>query len=128
MAGARDGAVSVECPRFTKRYPASRQAGFDVTQPVHLEVTMRLVNIARVVVPERKITEYLLSSNHPVGRYKAAFFTKFGFQRSHWEELADALGEVAHEFSVTSVTTTVWAVETGSDEAVLVTAYPGKQA
>lgn len=40
---------------------------------------------------------YLLSSEHPVGRYKAHFFTRLGFASGRWQELRDQLQNVARE-------------------------------
>ncbi|MDR3707107.1 MAG: hypothetical protein P4L33_02315 [Capsulimonadaceae bacterium] len=45
----------------------------------------------KYVVPHNKITDYLLSSQHPDGRGKALFFVRTGFAAERWEELADAL-------------------------------------
>lgn len=41
----------------------------------------------RAVVDERKITRYLLSPEHPTGRFKAQFFVAFGFRLDAWEAL-----------------------------------------
>jgi len=51
---------------------------------------VNLPNYAQAVVPERKITEYLLSLTHRDGRSKAAFFMRFSFTADNWEGLADA--------------------------------------
>lgn len=45
--------------------------------------------------PRPKVVDYLLSQSHPDGRDKAAFFTRFGFRADQWEQLADALREIA---------------------------------
>ncbi len=52
---------------------------------------MRLPNADRVQVDREKITEHLLSPDHPYGCNKAIFFTGFGFQLENWEVLAEAL-------------------------------------
>ena len=52
---------------------------------------MKLPNYEQAVLPERKITAYLLSSTHPDGRDKEKFFTAFGFSVEHWEILKDTL-------------------------------------
>ena len=52
---------------------------------------MLLPNVDQALVPEKKITEYLLSFTHEDGRHKAEFFTGFGFALDAWEVLADAL-------------------------------------
>jgi hypothetical protein len=46
---------------------------------------MKLPNINRAVVPEGKITRYLLSLGHRDGQHKAAFFRSFGFRLEAWE-------------------------------------------
>jgi hypothetical protein len=37
----------------------------------------------------------LLSLEHPVGRFKAHFFTRLGFARDTWQDLRDQLHSVA---------------------------------
>jgi hypothetical protein len=46
---------------------------------------MRLLHRQRAVIPEAKIGEYLLSTSHPYGRHKAAFFQRFGFSTESWD-------------------------------------------
>ena len=52
---------------------------------------MKLPNLAGAVIPQQKITEYLLSFAHRDGRHKAAFFTRFGFVADSWDTLAASL-------------------------------------
>ena len=52
---------------------------------------MRLPNCERAVVGDAKVRDYLLSSSHPVGRFKAAFFGALGFSRDNWHDLRDCL-------------------------------------
>lgn len=52
---------------------------------------MRLPNAAEAQVDGEKITEYLLSANHPDGRSKAEFFSRFGFGLGNWQVLMVAL-------------------------------------
>lgn len=40
---------------------------------------MKLPNAELAIVPEQKITLYLLDPTHPVGGSKASFFLRFGF-------------------------------------------------
>lgn len=42
-------------------------------------------------VPLRKLTDYLLSPTHPVGRHKARFFAALGFTAENPLDLAEAL-------------------------------------
>ena len=109
---------------------------------------MKLPNLEHAVVPEAKVTEYLLSLGHPVGGPKAAFFARFGFSVEAWDVLAAALlRHVAdHDVAATRPTAfgtryvvegpletpdgrdprirSVWFVRRGASAPRLVTAYP----
>ena len=109
---------------------------------------MKLPNRNSSIVPQAKLTEYLLSASHPYGRHKAAFFMRFGFSRDSWEVLASALLTHASEHDVaaaddthfgtrytlegrlrapdgrTPIVRVVWFVEKGDDRPRLVTVYP----
>ncbi len=52
---------------------------------------MHLPNAEAGEIAEDKIIRYLLSSIHPMGRSKAAFFGKHGFGLKQWRILAQAL-------------------------------------
>ena len=52
---------------------------------------MKLPGLENAVVPQAKITNYLLSFTHPDGCSKARFFTQFGFSAQAWEVMAQAL-------------------------------------
>jgi hypothetical protein len=52
---------------------------------------VKLPSLELAVVPEGKITGYILSTSHRDGRHKAAFFLSFGFAADEWETLASAL-------------------------------------
>jgi hypothetical protein len=52
---------------------------------------MKLPNSEAAIVPERKITHYLLNPAHPAGGSKAGFFLRFGFTAEGWQHLAEAL-------------------------------------
>ena len=112
---------------------------------------MKLPNYEQAVAPQRKITEYLLSSTHRDGRGKAAFFIHFGFSADDWETFANALTQHAaeHEVSLieespfgtryvidgevtvpdgrTPAIRVIWFIETGESAPRLVTAYPLKR-
>jgi len=45
---------------------------------------MKLPQFKAVIIPERKIVAYLLSSNHTDGKWKAIFFSRFGFEGAQW--------------------------------------------
>lgn len=56
---------------------------------------MKLPNADRAIIDPRKIRDYLLSVEHPVGRYKAYFFIRLGFASERWRDLRDQLQSVA---------------------------------
>jgi hypothetical protein len=60
-----------------------------------------LPEVQNVTVEEAKLTEYLLSVTHRLGRHKAAFFRGFGFSAHSWRELARALVLHANQNEVT---------------------------
>jgi len=108
----------------------------------------RLPNGGLAVVPERKITAYLLASEHRRGGPKARFLLRFGFRPEAWQEFEAALLRHAVEGTVVKeqqgihgVTyavegplrtpdgrdpsfRTVWIVEWDQQIPRLVTAYP----
>lgn len=71
---------------------------------------MKLPNLHVAVVPQEKICGYLLSSTHPAGRIKAAFFSQFGFAVSSWETLAAALTRHATDHGVVTTKESVFGV------------------
>ncbi|MEQ9440030.1 MAG: hypothetical protein RIG62_13325 [Cyclobacteriaceae bacterium] len=109
---------------------------------------MYLPNRKNAVIPKDKITNYLLSTSHPVGKHKAAYFTNIGFEIIKPEVLIHSLKQIAEESTVTEtiktdfgtkyvidgniyapnqrsyLLRTVWMIENNSDTAYLVTAYP----
>jgi hypothetical protein len=52
---------------------------------------MQLPNCELAIIPEPKITKYLLSESHRDGRHKAAFFLRFGYTLPNWTRLRDDL-------------------------------------
>ena len=112
---------------------------------------MKLPNAELAYISLPKLTDYLLSENHAVGRAKAAFFYKVGFTRERAEDLRVALLDLARRGNVTEVVETlygmkyvvdgevraptgesieirtVWIVEKGEVRPRLVTAYPHKR-
>ncbi|MBF0290673.1 MAG: hypothetical protein HQK86_00795 [Nitrospinae bacterium] len=108
---------------------------------------MQMPNYQAAIIRENKITDYLLSLTHPVGRFKARFWMKFGFTSSRHEALIDALRKHAYNDYVKSENTgfgvrylieaplnapdgrspvvrSVWFVEQNGTIPVLITAYP----
>lgn len=56
---------------------------------------MKLPFLEQALVPDAKLTQYLLDPLHPKGRSKAAFFLGHGFSSDRPDELRQALLEVA---------------------------------
>lgn len=101
-----------------------------------------------IVEPE-KVRDYLLSSEHPVGRFKAAFFTRLGYSRLQWRRLQKDILEIARvgqvadgqpsrfgrKFEVGGIlrgpsgceasVVTVWIIRHGEDFPRLITVFPG---
>ena len=99
-------------------------------------------------VSDKKITGYLLSEVHPVGKGKARYFRALGYSENNIVQLKDALVTMASTSEVTAVISTpygtkyvaegdlvtpsgfrarictVWIVETGDNIPRFVTAYP----
>jgi hypothetical protein len=61
---------------------------------------MQLPHVEKAVISESKIVDYLLNPLHPDG--KAKFFSAAGFVASRWQELADAIRNLARATPVTS--------------------------
>lgn len=113
---------------------------------------MKLPHYEQAVVPERKITAYLLSLTHRDGRSKADFFMRFGFTPDNWRILAEALLRHAADHAVVATEPTafgtnyvvegpllapdgrsphvrvVWFIATDERIPTLATAYPLKGA
>ena len=63
---------------------------------------MKLPNADQTIVPEAKITRYLLDLTSPKGKSKAVFFRAFGFTIEQWQVMADALKQHAATYEVAS--------------------------
>lgn len=109
---------------------------------------MKLPEYEKVIIPEKKIREYLLSLSHPYGRHKAEFFRSFGFSDEYWGIMVSALQTHAAQYEVIRIEETVfgiryiiegplrtpdgrnpnvrviWFTEKGDDSPRLVTVYP----
>jgi len=104
----------------------------------------------RAIIDRSKLQDYLLSPNHPVGRFKARFFSKLGFSAGRWDLFDRALrdqhlsqsaesggaDQYGRSFTIrailkgpageSAVVISVWHIRTGEDRPRLVTAYPGE--
>ncbi|GAB3504279.1 hypothetical protein GCM10027341_34350 [Spirosoma knui] len=64
---------------------------------------MRLPNVDRAAIPDRKIIEYLLDHAHPQNKGKAAFYELVGFSKANATALKTALVRFAEENGITRV-------------------------
>jgi len=111
---------------------------------------MKIPNNNLSFVADNKITDYLLSDIHEIGKHKADFFKRFGFDISDVdtfkgsliqhsidrdiEKTKDSNFGVKYELKCEIKTpdernpciVTVWIVENGQEEPKLITAYPAK--
>jgi hypothetical protein len=109
---------------------------------------MRLPESESAYVPAEKLTGYLLSESHPVGRAKAKFFRSLGYDDSNVADLESGLLEIARNGPIAetegtpygvkyvidgslkapagriALVRTVWIVETGDIRPRFVTAFP----
>lgn len=100
------------------------------------------------IVADNKITDYLLSETHEIGKHKAYFFKHFGFDISDIETFRNSLIQHSIERDIEQTKSSaygnkyelkceiktpdernpcivsVWIVENGQEEPKLVTAYP----
>jgi len=63
----------------------------------------KLPNIDTILIPQKKIVNYLLSETHEAGRDKANFFKRFGCTTEAWEILAQALRQHAARHEIAKV-------------------------
>lgn len=56
---------------------------------------MKLPNHDSALIDPAKVRDYLLSPEHPVGRFKATFFAAIGYKRGDWQKLSSDLLEIA---------------------------------
>ena len=111
---------------------------------------MLLPNADDAVIDRAKLRDYLLSTEHPHGRFKARVFGALGFSSDRWEELESALrtqhltqkadpsavvsGD-GQKFTIRAILigpngqsaaiVSVWFIRTGEAMPRFVTAYPG---
>ena len=110
---------------------------------------MALPNVDRAVIDPAKLRDYLLSTTHPVGRFKAALFLSLGYEPLAWQRLeadlrAQHLVHPARELEASAYGrkfairarlvgpsgrsaefTSIWIVLVAEDFPRFVTAYPG---
>jgi len=107
-------------------------------------------NAEKAIIDRNKIVGYLLSTDHPVGKFKAKFFIGLGFNPDKPEQLEEQLRAIAKDGLVVDIVhspfgtkyivdgwlmtpngnrvfvRTVWVIEHGDDKPRFVTAYPTK--
>ncbi len=111
-------------------------------------IPILLPNRYEAYIPPPKLTDYLLSTIHTIGKSKAKFFITVGFNIAEAAVLEKSLLEIAHSERVIQIENTlygtkyvidgsletplgesisvrtVWIIETGKDRPRFVTAYP----
>lgn len=109
---------------------------------------MLLPNRERAYIPHEKIISYLLSQNHAVGKSKAKFFRKIGFDETNINLLEQGLLKIAQNQEIMETVAsvhgskyvidgllqtpnsklvtirTVWIIENQNIDPRFVTAYP----
>ncbi len=109
----------------------------------------RLPNAEKAIIEAEKLRGYILSSTHPVGRFKAAIFRKLGYSAKNWEAFERSLRDLiltqdaeeveesqyGKKFIVEGTLTgpsgdtmqivTVWVILKGENVPRFITAYPG---
>lgn len=110
---------------------------------------MLLPNADRAEIDPAKLREYLLSADHPLGRFKARFFSALGFTVDRWQDLESALrtqhltqdaepgasAAYGQKFTIRAIlkgptgesatVVSVWFIPAGKNVPRFVTAYPG---
>jgi hypothetical protein len=110
---------------------------------------MPLPNAQAAIIEPEKVRDYLLSHTHPIGRFKAAFFSRLGFVQDQWEQLERELrrhaksgrvdasprseygqkyvvrGEMRGPLGQNAEMVSVWILRDGDEAPRFVTAYPG---
>ncbi len=109
---------------------------------------MMLPNYENAYVPESKLTGYLLSETHAVGKAKAKYFRSLGYAENNIDQLKQDILMIAKSYEITNKfetnfglkhtidgqlstpngsvvrITTVWVVEPPDDRPRFVTVYP----
>jgi len=109
----------------------------------------RVPNAENAVIRPDKLLRYILSSTHPVGQPKAAYFNALGYNSDNWEMLEQCLrqlvssqeyraiqeteygrkyiveGPLLNKYARPVTIVTVWIILKDEDVPRFVTAYPG---
>ena len=111
---------------------------------------MKLPAAERAVIAPAKIRDYLLSTSHPVGRFKSPFFASLGYTSANWRRLEEDLLALAisgdaelgkdspygQKYEIRGTLNapsgrpagvlTVWIILSSGDAPQFVTAFPGE--
>jgi len=52
------------------------------------------------IIPVEKIRDYLLSHEHPIGKFKAKFFYGLGYSRQNWKALSEEVYRILRQGNV----------------------------
>lgn len=109
---------------------------------------MRVSSQQKVIIPKSKLTDYLLSETHPVGKWKSRFFQSLGYDSRAVDALDASLreilrlgaaseavegkhgikylidGTITGPGGLSAAIRTIWIVEKGDNVLRFVTAYP----
>jgi hypothetical protein len=109
---------------------------------------MKLPRGESAIVEDAKVRDYLLSPDHPIGRFKARVFSAVGYRHENWQRLRDDLVALAAVVDAELVPTsqvgqrwvasgqlrgpagiplpvvTVWLIPSEGSSPRLITAYP----
>ncbi len=112
---------------------------------------MKLPHAEKAIIETEKLSGYLLSPTHPVGRFKAAVFAELGYYSENWGEFERSLRKIllnneaveagesqyGKKYAVQGMITgpsgnsmpilTVWVILKEDTIPRFVTAYPGGQ-
>jgi len=112
---------------------------------------VKLPAAERAVVDPPKVRDYLLSDQHPIGRFKSVFFKSLGYSGDAWEELRRDLHALAQAEEATlgegteygqkyeirgtlkepvgrsAAVRTVWIIRWEENAPRFVTAFPGER-
>jgi hypothetical protein len=110
---------------------------------------VRLPAAEMAIIDSAKIRDYLLSTEHPVGRGKATFFNSLGYSRANWGRLLLDIRRIAEAYEATfgqpsafgqkyevrgtlvgpsgrrARIVTAWIVLAGENAPRFITAFPG---
>ena len=110
---------------------------------------MKLPNADQAIISQEKLRDYLTSTTHPIGRFKASFFRRLGYTEQNWQSLDEDLrtqhlshdaeesmpSHYGRKFTITAIlrgpageeasVTSVWVIRSDEDVPRFVTAYPG---